>query len=601
MPYDPSRGWYEAATDTGPLDNLAATTAPTADNDETEGYSVGSRWVDVVADKVYACTNAAEGAAEWIETTSQGTTTLAGLTDVNITNPQPSEALLMGGYASYERGVAYAGAKPTITGTGISFGVVTDVWGDNTNYVGIDKAGTVIWEFAEAQNLAGMSIAWHDGAPPQDVKVECSTNGSDWVQVWLGQDLDAEGLGYSTVDYDFDDMSRTATFWRLTNVDTVSDGRIEINFRDFYVAVGSGSAITNQPLTLAGLTDVDLTGIADGDSLKYSGGEVVKGDAVPTALGDLADVVVTEASHEQVLRLNAEHYIATDTPVDVSPIPDMTGTPSGTAVWPGVAGSIYRAGEGSYVQCLFAEPKVFSGVSWSQPNTGERPSTFKVECSNNGTDWTTVLPVTSNPYGDAVTGIFEFNDVGQSALYWRLTVIDSTTVWNRWHMDEIIWYVSQAEGQWEAASFSVITDLASKTDGDFAVSDTSWADVDSSIDLTVAAAAGDRLLIGLNARWIDGGADEYGFLDAVTMVSGSPVNYVSGAGSSGEGVPSWAITNSDGKSSIGGSVMYEVQAGDISGGEVTLRLRKKAGGITPNLTVRADTTVPLHWNVVNLR
>ncbi len=51
---------------------LDATTAPDENNDTTEGYSVGSRWFDVTADKEYVCLNNTEGEAVWTETTQSG-------------------------------------------------------------------------------------------------------------------------------------------------------------------------------------------------------------------------------------------------------------------------------------------------------------------------------------------------------------------------------------------------------------------------------------------------------------------------------------------------------------------------------------------------
>ena len=42
-----------------------ATAAPTVDNDSTEGYAVGSTWIDVGADRHYVCVDASVGAAVW--------------------------------------------------------------------------------------------------------------------------------------------------------------------------------------------------------------------------------------------------------------------------------------------------------------------------------------------------------------------------------------------------------------------------------------------------------------------------------------------------------------------------------------------------------
>ena len=48
------------------LDNLAGTVAPTVNNDNTEGYSVGSKWIDTVAQETYRCLDTSTGAAIWV-------------------------------------------------------------------------------------------------------------------------------------------------------------------------------------------------------------------------------------------------------------------------------------------------------------------------------------------------------------------------------------------------------------------------------------------------------------------------------------------------------------------------------------------------------
>ena len=45
--------------------NINATAAPTATDDASEGYSVGSHWVDVSADKAYICVDSTVDAAVW--------------------------------------------------------------------------------------------------------------------------------------------------------------------------------------------------------------------------------------------------------------------------------------------------------------------------------------------------------------------------------------------------------------------------------------------------------------------------------------------------------------------------------------------------------
>ncbi len=52
--------------------NFSATTAPTTTDDASEGYSVGSEWIDTTADKAYVCLDATAAAAVWTETTQSG-------------------------------------------------------------------------------------------------------------------------------------------------------------------------------------------------------------------------------------------------------------------------------------------------------------------------------------------------------------------------------------------------------------------------------------------------------------------------------------------------------------------------------------------------
>lgn len=47
------------------LNNLAATTAPTVNEDSADGYAVGSVWIDTTNDKGYQCVDSSVGAAVW--------------------------------------------------------------------------------------------------------------------------------------------------------------------------------------------------------------------------------------------------------------------------------------------------------------------------------------------------------------------------------------------------------------------------------------------------------------------------------------------------------------------------------------------------------
>lgn len=57
-----------------PLTNTTATTAPGAANDQTQGYSRGSTWINTANNLVYTCVNAATSAAVWVQALPAGPT-----------------------------------------------------------------------------------------------------------------------------------------------------------------------------------------------------------------------------------------------------------------------------------------------------------------------------------------------------------------------------------------------------------------------------------------------------------------------------------------------------------------------------------------------
>lgn len=120
---------------------------------------------------------------------------------------------------------------------------------------------------------------------------------------------------------------------------------------------------------------------------------------------------------------------------------------------------------------------------------------------------------------------------------------------------------------------------------------------DGSIDITVAAATGDVVMVGVSGRSTNEAG--YLFLDAASMVSGSPVNYISGGTGSSEGVQAWQMNNlSTDYRGFGGSVLYTLASGDISSGNLTLRLFFKYATTARGFALSSND--PLHFWVVNL-
>lgn len=140
--------------------------------------------------------------------------------------------------------------------------------------------------------------------------------------------------------------------------------------------------------------------------------------------------------------------------------------------------------------------------------------------------------------------------------------------------------------------------FATRTSGDVSITTTSYMDVDTGIDIVLAAQVDDVIEVGATLRWA--ASTVYSFMDVATIVSATPVNYLSGAGSSGEGIPSWF---GDGGASgmnlwAGGGTRYKIVTGDLSSGYVTLRLRAKVN--TSSRLLKANSTVPFRWWADNI-
>jgi hypothetical protein len=131
------------------------------------------------------------------------------------------------------------------------------------------------------------------------------------------------------------------------------------------------------------------------------------------------------------------------------------------------------------------------------------------------------------------------------------------------------------------------------------VNGTSWADLDTGLDLVLTAATSDIIEVGASLFW--GNEATTGNLDVATIVSASPVNSVATGATpdnANNGISAWRGAASQ-SISCGGSIMYTLQSGDISSGTVTLRLRVRTAAAT-NKVVFATAVLPFHWWAKNL-
>lgn len=132
-----------------------------------------------------------------------------------------------------------------------------------------------------------------------------------------------------------------------------------------------------------------------------------------------------------------------------------------------------------------------------------------------------------------------------------------------------------------------------KTAANYTCNNTSWADLDNTMDRTLPAATNDIIEANVSGLW-SSEAVSVG-LDVVCVTGGA---HFGAGGASDYGVMSW-FGNPSVYTSIGGPVFRELAAGDISGGNVALRLRYRTSAGS-NKTMIASTAQPLVFTVRNL-
>lgn len=140
---------------------------------------------------------------------------------------------------------------------------------------------------------------------------------------------------------------------------------------------------------------------------------------------------------------------------------------------------------------------------------------------------------------------------------------------------------------------------ASRTSGDLSLTSTSWANVDTGLDIVLDAVAGDEIEVGLSG-FTAAHASVTTQFDVVSVVGGTPVNAVSSGATesgTGAGIQAWYAPSQAATTlhvSMGGSVMYTLQTGDIESGTVTLRLRYRNGSAGTRV-ISANSNNRFQW------
>lgn len=136
------------------------------------------------------------------------------------------------------------------------------------------------------------------------------------------------------------------------------------------------------------------------------------------------------------------------------------------------------------------------------------------------------------------------------------------------------------------------------TSGDITMNSTAWANLSTATDLTLAADAGDVIQVALSA--LSNSEAVTARLDCVTLVGSTVTNSFATGGAvsaSSQGIMAWNLLPSV-SNMVGGSFFYKLVSGDVSGGNVTLRLRYRTE-TAANKTIFASSNTQLVFTARN--
>ncbi len=173
-------GGVSSASDSGiatklPKSVLDASTDPNADDDSSEGYEVGSRWVNATSGEEFVCFDNTNGAAVWGSTTSSG----AGMwgSDAIMAESIPVSVTT---YSSKW------GTKVTLNATASATGTYRIAWNYGWNY------DSTSYDFNARLLEDGVAIWYH----VQEPKDSGGTGSDDWKSTGTDQRFNNSGFIY---------------------------------------------------------------------------------------------------------------------------------------------------------------------------------------------------------------------------------------------------------------------------------------------------------------------------------------------------------------------------------------------------------------------
>jgi len=252
-----------------------ATSAPTVDNDVDEEYTVGSRWLDVTADKSYVCLDNTNGAAVWIETTGagDGVTTFTALTDTpaDYTGQAGKYTKVNVDETALEFGTPAGGGTVTTSGTPVIY-----------DYARFTDATTIEGRsYTEVKSDLGIDLSLHY------LKTEVDTQG-EIETIWgvtLSTDAERNALTYSDVGAEQADAGLTSlagltyvspSFIKVTATDTYAIRTIDEVKQDLDLEIGI-DVLAQQTIGIAddNLVEIDDTDAALDDYCKLTANGIV--------------------------------------------------------------------------------------------------------------------------------------------------------------------------------------------------------------------------------------------------------------------------------------------------------------------------------------
>ena len=197
-----------ATTFSGTKNNLVATSAPTATNDSSQGYGPGSVWIDTVANKIYIATSVAPGAANWVATTGTIPTTQ------NKFNATSAPVATNDSSQGYSVGSHWIDITNDIVYVCVDSTAAAAVWQEVSN-AGNAKVGIATVAPASSDNLSGgyaTSSMWVDTTAKKVYVCVSSTSTSAVWQEITNSSTPLSNLSSTTNPTQTNDSSTTQNY-----------------------------------------------------------------------------------------------------------------------------------------------------------------------------------------------------------------------------------------------------------------------------------------------------------------------------------------------------------------------------------------------------